>query len=93
MNMLAARLVAMIEKHAEELTRGVVHELETNARTPSYHRLGRDANYTRVFDVVSHLGEWLDHKSEAATERAYRRLGQGRFREGIPLAEVDPRSC
>jgi hypothetical protein len=86
--MLAARLVIMIEQHAEELTQGVVHELRTNSRTPSYHKLDPQENYARVFDVVSHLGEWLDRKSDAATERAYRKLGQERFRERIPLAEV-----
>jgi hypothetical protein len=86
--MLAARLVTMIEKHAEELTRGVVHELQTNPGTPSYHTLDPRENQARVFDVVSHLGDWLDHKSDAATERAYRKLGQKRFHEQIPLGEV-----
>jgi hypothetical protein len=86
--MLAARLVTMIERHAEALTRGVVHELQTDSRTPSYHKLDLQANYDRVFDVVSHLGQWLDHESEAATEHAYHKLGRQRFREGIPLTEV-----
>ncbi len=86
--MLATPLVTMIEKHAEELTRGVVHELQTDPRTPSYHKLDPKENDARVFDVVSHLGEWLDRKSTAATDCAYRKLGQKRFREGVPLAEV-----
>jgi hypothetical protein len=86
--MLTAQLVTMIEKHADQLTRRVVQELETNPRTPTYHTLDPQDNYTRVYDVVSHLGDWLDFKSEAATERAYRKLGQKRFREGIPISEV-----
>lgn len=86
--MLAARLVAKIERHAVELTRRVVHELQTNTRTPSYHRLDPQENYARVFNVVSNLGAWLDRKSDAATESAYRTLGTKRFREGIPLGGV-----
>lgn len=86
--MLTSRLVAMIEKHAEELTRGVVHELKINPRTPSYHKLDPQENHGRVFDVVRNLGEWLDRKSDAATESAYRKLGQKRFQEGVPLEEV-----
>jgi hypothetical protein len=86
--MLAARLVTMIEKHAEALTEGVVHALQTDSRTPSYHKLVPQANYDRVFDVVSHLGRWLGNESQAATEHAYLKLGRQRFREGIPLAEV-----
>lgn len=86
--MLATRLVATIEKHAAELTRRVVHELQTDTRTPSYHRLDSQETYARVFNVVSNLGAWLDRKSDVATETAYRSLGQRRFCEGIPLSEV-----
>ncbi|HTV56909.1 MAG TPA: hypothetical protein VMI06_18600, partial [Terriglobia bacterium] len=86
--MLTARLVKMIEKHADQLTKKVVRELETDPRTPAYHKLDPQDNYARVFDVVSHLGEWLDCNSETATEHAYRKLGQKRFREGVPMAEL-----
>ena len=86
--MLASRLVIMIEKHAEQLTRGVVHELRTDPRTPSYHKLEMHEDHDRVFAVVRNRGDWLDYKSDSATEKAYRSLGQRRFCEGIPLAEV-----
>jgi hypothetical protein len=86
--MLTARLVKMIEKHADQLTKKVVRELETNPRTPSYHTLNPKDNYERVFNVVSHLGDWLDSNSETATEYAYRALGQKRFQEGVPIAEL-----
>ena len=86
--MLASRLVNMIEQHAEKLTRSVVQELRTDPRTPSYHHLNPHEDYARVFAVVHNLGMWLDSKSDTATENAYRSLGQKRFSEGIPLAEV-----
>lgn len=86
--MLAARLVTMIENHAEQLTTRVVHELRLSPHTPSYHQLDAEENYARVLNVVSNLGEWLEHKSAAATEDAYRKLGLQRFRERIPLCEV-----
>jgi hypothetical protein len=86
--MLASRLVDMIEEHAEQLTRGVVRELRTDPRTPSYLQIDPHEDYSRVFAVVHNLGMWLDSKSDTATENAYRSLGQKRFSEGIPLAEV-----
>ena len=86
--MLASRLVNMIEEHAEQLTRRVVHELRTDPRTESYHQINPHEDYTRVFAVVHNLGMWLDTAADAATEDAYRSLGRRRFREGIPLAEV-----
>jgi len=86
--MLASRLVNMIEQHAEQLTRAVVHELRTDPRTTSYHQFNPHEDYARVFAVVHNLGTWLDIKSETATENAYRSLGRRRFSEGVPLAEV-----
>ncbi len=86
--MLAARLVEMIERHAEELTRGVVSELEISPRTPSYRKLERQDVYGRIAQVLQHLGEWLDYKSDATTEHWYKKLGQERFDEGIPLSEA-----
>jgi len=86
--MLASRLVDMIEGHAEQLTRRVVHELRTDPRTATYHQINPHEDYSRVFAVVHNLGMWLDTKSDTATEDAYRSLGRKRFREGIPLAEV-----
>ena len=86
--MLASRLVEMIEKHADELTREVVRELETSLRTPSYHKLeGRDV-YGRVVEVLRHMGEWLDYKSDATTETWYKALGHSRCQEGVPLSEL-----
>jgi hypothetical protein len=86
--MLALRLVNMIEEHAQQLTQGVVDELRTDTRTPSYHHLDPYEDQVRVFAVVHNLGRWLDCKSDASTENAYRSLGQTRFAEGIPLADV-----
>lgn len=86
--MVLSRLELVIEKHAEQLTEQVVHELRSDPRTPSYHKLNPKEDHDRVFAVVHHLGESLDCKSDAAMEMVYRNLGRKRFREGIPLAEV-----
>jgi hypothetical protein len=86
--MLAARLIKMIEDHAEQLTRGVLQDLQSNARTPAYHRLSREELHQRVFDVYSHLGQWLDHKTEDRIAASYGDLGQRRHAEGIPISEV-----
>lgn len=86
--MLVARLVMTIEKHAEQLTGAVVHELRTDPRTMSYHKLEPHEDHAHVFAVIRNLGEWLDCESDAASENAYRTLGKRRFWEGTPLAEV-----
>ncbi len=86
--MLVTILVHLIEDHAEQLTQSVVKELLTDARTPGYCKLGQNEAYARVYDVLHNLGTWLDCESDEVTENFYRGLGQARFAEGIPLAEV-----
>jgi hypothetical protein len=86
--MLAARLVHAIEDHAEELTRGVLDDLGTNPRTPSYHALSRAELHRRVYEVYHHLGRWLDRTSEDVLESRYGSLGRRRREEGVPLEEL-----
>jgi len=62
--MLSDRLVRMIEHHAEELTRALVEDLQSNPRTASYHRLSREAIHDRAHNVYKNLGLWLNSKAE-----------------------------
>ncbi len=86
--MLSARLVRSIEDHAEELTRAVLDDLQTNARTPAYHKLTREELHHRVYTVYRNLGAWLGHTTEEGIEAAYSELGRKRHAEGIALSEV-----
>jgi len=86
--MLSPRLVRMIEDHAEQLTRGVVHDLQTNRHTASYHHLSREELHRRAYEVYRNLGRWLGHKTDEAIEAVYGELGRKRCAEGIPLSEV-----
>jgi len=86
--MLSARLVRMIEDHAEQLTQGALDDIRHNPRTPSYHRLSREELHLRLYDVYSHLGRWLGERAESAIEATYRDLGRRRRTEAIPLSEV-----
>lgn len=86
--MLSARLVRMIEDHAEQLTHGLIHDLHSNARTPSYHHLSREDLHGRVYNVYRNLGHWLGRKTDEGLEAAYEELGEKRAAEGVPLHEV-----
>lgn len=86
--MLAARLVRMIEEHAEELTRGVLRDLQSNTRTPAYHKLSPEELHRRVYDVYRNLGRWVGDKTEGNVEASYSELGRRRRAEGVPLSEV-----
>ena len=86
--MLSDRLVRMIESHADELTRALVEDLQSNPRTASYRRLSREALHTRTYNVYKDLGSWLSNKAEEDIEASYTELGKKREAEGIPLHEV-----
>ena len=86
--MLSDRLVRMIEQHAEELTRALVENLQSNPRTASYHRLSRGAIHDRAHHVYKNLGLWLNSKAEEDIEASYTALGKEREAEGIPISEV-----
>ena len=83
--MLSARLVKVIEEHAEELTRGVLTDLSANARTPHYHNLPADELHRRVYDVYHNLGRWLSDKTEEHVEATV----SGRAVEAAGAAPVE----
>ena len=86
--MLSARLVKLIEEHAEQLTAGLVKDLQNNPRTQAYHKLSHQELHHRAYDVYRHLGEWLGHKADDRIEASYCDLGRERHAEDVPLSEV-----
>ena len=86
--MLSARLIKLIEEHAEDLTREVLRDLAGNARTPSYNSLPADEMHRRVYDVYHNLGRWLGDKTEEHLESTFGGLGRRRHAEGVPLSEA-----
>jgi len=85
---LSARLIKLIEDHAEDLTREVLRDLAGNARTPSYNSLPADELHRRVYDVYHNLGRWLGDKTEEHLESTFGGLGRRRHAEGVPLSEA-----
>jgi len=86
--MISARLVAMIEDHAEQLTGGLVGTLQRHPRTSGYHRLARSELHDRAYDVYHNLSKWVVRGSESDVESSYAELGRRRAQEGIPLSQV-----
>ena len=86
--MLSSRLVRMIEDHADQLTRSLIQDLQTNPRTPSYHHRSHEDLHHRVYAVYHNLGRWLGRKTDSELEADYEDLGEKRAEEGVPLPEV-----
>ncbi len=86
--MLSTRLVKAIEDNAEQLTLGLLDDLQTNPRTTSYHKLSREEIHRRVYSVYRNLGDWLGREADDLIETSYTQLGKTRCKEGVPMSQV-----
>jgi hypothetical protein len=80
--------VKLIEEHAEQITQGLLKDIQTNPKTSSYQRFSVDEMYSRAYTVYKNLGEWLVDKKGAEAQKRYLDLGRRRFEEKIPVSHV-----
>jgi hypothetical protein len=86
--MISTKLVKMIEEHAEQITQGLLKDIQTNPKTISYQQFSAEEIYTRAYNVYKNLGEWLIDPTGAKAQRKYLDLGRRRFEEKIPVSQV-----
>jgi hypothetical protein len=86
---LSDRLIRTIEDNAEDFAQGTVKRLQSSPRTHLYHRLSHNEVHDRCYEIYHNLGLWLWEKSDQAIQARYNELGERRFEEGIPLAQVE----
>jgi len=86
--MLSARLVKIIEEHAEDMSRSLISHLRSDDRVATLVRASQDDLEQRAYDVYHNLGRWLSDKTEEHVEATYGGLGRTRAVEGVPLSEV-----
>jgi hypothetical protein len=86
--MIAARLVELIEIHANGLTSDVVRDLMTNERTRGFRAVRPQELEQRLFQILNHLGDWIGDPKSAMVQSEFTNWGRRRFDEGIPLSEI-----
>lgn len=86
--MIAAKLVELIEIHANQLSRDVARDLATNPRTPGFRPVSHQELQDRVFQIFHHLGNWIGDPKSASVEAEFAEWGRRRFEQGIPISEV-----
>jgi hypothetical protein len=86
--MLAARLIQLIETHAEGLTRQALQDLATNPRTRSFQAVPRAELESRTASLYRNLGAWIGDARDDAVQAEYEEWGRRRFRQGVPLSEI-----
>jgi hypothetical protein len=86
--MIGARLIELIELHANQLARDLARDLATNERTRGFRKVPFDELTARLFQIVHHLGNWLGDPSSARVRAEFTSWGARRFDQKIPLSEV-----
>jgi hypothetical protein len=86
--MLQARLIELIERHAEGLTAKALKDLATNPHTRSFRQIPYDELEARVFATYHNLGKWMADPDQDAVRKEYEAWGAKRARQGVPLSEV-----
>jgi len=86
--MISAKLVELIEIHANQLARDVARDLATNPRTPGFRGVSRQQLEDRVFQIFHHLGNSIGDPKSATVEAEFGEWGRRRFDHGIPISEI-----
>jgi hypothetical protein len=83
------KLVELIEKNADELTRRYLSDVQQHPRMATYRDFDRKEIYTRAFRVYSQLGKWISQETTPDEVKGYwTALGKERREEGFPLSEI-----
>ena len=86
--MLGARLLQLIQVHANALTNDVITDLLTNERTAAFRRVSTSDLETRIAALYWNLGNWMGNSDDHAVRAEYEAMGRTRFREGVPISEL-----
>ena len=86
--MIAAKLVELIEIHADRVTIDVTHDLITNPRTPGFRAVPPQELEQRIYRLLHHLGNWIGDPRSVRVQAEFNEWGRRRFDQGIPLSEL-----
>lgn len=86
--MFSYRLVRLIESHADALAAGLEEKVQGNSQVSHFRTIPVHELRKRVYEIYSHLGEWLLGKNELDIECRYREIGARRAHQNVPLSEV-----
>jgi hypothetical protein len=86
---ISTRLVELIERNADRLTRHWLADVKRRPETRTYRNYPDDVLYRRVHEVYRNLGKWICRETTVEEiARVYTALGRQRFEEGFAPSEV-----
>lgn len=83
--MVGLKLVRLIERHAERLSRGLAEQIRVAERTSDFRKIPAKDLQLAAADVYRDLETWLLRKTEHDIESRFRTIGSCRAGEGVGL--------
>ncbi|HWR17091.1 MAG TPA: hypothetical protein VN577_19840 [Terriglobales bacterium] len=88
--LLAYRLVRLIETHADTLADGALKLLQQSDKTRDFANMVPAQDFRNaVYEIYTHLGEWVLGKSEEDVARRYTEIGRRRASQGVLLSQLN----
>lgn len=84
--MLAGRLVRLIEKHSEQLSRELTEKVWNSPRCSDLHKVPPDELQARTHEIYQNLNSWLMDMTELEIEMRYTDLGMRRAGQGVAFS-------
>jgi hypothetical protein len=86
--MISAKLIELIELHAEGISKDVARDLSTNPRTLGFRAVRGEDLEQRLFQLLHHLGNWIGSPKSERVQAEFSEWGRRRFGQNIPLSEI-----
>ena len=86
--MIAAKLIELIELHAEPLAADAARDLASNPHTPGFRAIPHADLSRRISALLHHLGDWVGDPRTDRVQREFTEWGARRFDQAIPLSEI-----
>ena len=83
--MLGMKLVRLIERHSEALSRGLAEQIRKSERTSDFRKIPTEDLRLAATEVYRNLGEWLLQKTEVDIARRFKAIAAQRAQEGISM--------
>lgn len=83
--MLGMKLVHLIEKHSEILSRSLTENIRASDRTSDFRKIPAEELQRAARELYHNLGDWLLQKTEKDVAGRFRAIGVRRASEGVRL--------
>lgn len=86
--MLSCKLLALVEKHSDELAARLLKNIRESPATKSLGNVPPEELEERVRELYAHLGQWLVMPKDEEMRRRYSLIGALRYSQGVELADL-----